>query len=307
MENEFEITYDLIKPIILEEKLDGSTMHCKFKVEGEVFESKYSVRIDSKDTSNKIKGMVKLNLISRMRSTLMRVIRSAVGGGIAGNTAAMVGNEVVRNQTSGANYSAADKQDAVVEAFERISFNFYFDQEVKAWKIARRLSEFEKRLKSNPLTVPYDKKTLARLLLELAKADGQISPEEKAFFSEFLDEDTGTFAELMRAATLSKVELEEVSKEAKENVFMIACAVTFSDKSFDEKEKAKLYEVAANMNIIDKKRDELLKLAQDYTIESAIEASGKMTREEIYTFADKIGMERSEAERAQIKFEKRQD
>ena len=100
---------------------------------------------------------------------------------------------------------------------------------------------------------------------------------------------------------------DEFSKEAKENVFMIACAVTFSDKSFDEKEKAKLYEVAANMNINDKKRDELLKLAQDYTIESAIESSGKMSREEIYTFADKIGMDRSEAERAQIKFEKRQD
>ncbi len=307
MENEMEITYDLIKPIILEEKLDGSTMHCKFKVEGEVFDSKYSVRIDSKDTSNKIKGMVKLNLISRMRSTLMRVIRTAVGGGIAGNTAAMVGNEVVRTKTSGANYSAADKQDAVVEAFERISFNFYFDQEVKAWKIARRLSEFVKRLKANPLTIPYDKKTLARLLLELAKADGQISPEEKNFFTEFLDEDTGTFAELMRAATLSKVELEEVSKEAKENVFMIACAVTLSDKSFDEKEKAKLFEVAGNMSIADKKRDELLKMAQDYTIESAIESSGKMSREEIYTFADKIGMDKSEAERAQIKFEKRQD
>ena len=78
-----EITYDLLKPIILEEKLDGSTMHCKFKVEGEVYESKFSVRIDSKDTGNKIQGMVKLNLISRMRSSLMRVIRTAVGGGIA--------------------------------------------------------------------------------------------------------------------------------------------------------------------------------------------------------------------------------
>lgn len=302
-----EITYDLIKPIILEEKLDGSTMHCKFKVEGEVFESKYSVKIDSKDTTNKIKGMVKLNLISRVRSTLMRVIRTAVGGGIAGNTASMVGNEVVRTQTSGANYSATDKQDAVVTAFERISFNFFFDQEAKAWKIARRLSEFEKRLKATPFTTPYDKKTLARLLLELAKADGQIAAEEKEFFQDFLDEDTGTFAELMRAATLSKVELEEVSREGKENVFMIACAVTLTDKSFDEAEKTKLFEVAGMMMIAEAKRNELLKIAQDYTIETAIKTSGVMSREEIYTFADKIGMDKAEAERAQIKYEKRQD
>lgn len=307
MENEMEITYDLLKPIILEEKLDGSTMHCKFKVEGEVYESKFSVRIDSKDTGNKIQGMVKLNLISRMRSSLMRVIRTAVGGGIAGNTAAMVGNEMVRTQTSGANYSAKDKQDAVVDAFERISFNFYFDQETKEWKIARKLSEFERRLKANPLTTPYDKKTLARLLLELAKADGSISPEEKEFFQEFLDEDTGTFAELMRAPTLSKVELEEVTRPSKENVFMIACAVTFTDRSFAESEKNKLYEVASHMTLNDKTRDDLLKLAQDYTIETAIQTSGKMSREDIYSFADKIGMDKSEAERVQIKYEKRQD
>ena len=141
----------------------------------------------------------------------------------------------------------------------------------------------------------------------MAKADGSISPEEKEFFNEFLDEDTGTFPELMRAASLSKVELEEVSREGKENVFMIACAVTFTDRSFDESEKNKLYEVALHMNFTDKIRDSLLKLAQDYTIETAIQSSGKMSREEIYTFADKIGMDKSEAERVQIKYEKRQD
>jgi hypothetical protein len=32
-----------------------------------------------------------------------------------------------------------------------------------------------------------------------------------------------------------------------------------------------------------------------------------MTRDDIYNFADKIGMDRSEAERAQVKYEKRQD
>ena len=135
----------------------------------------------------------------------------------------------------------------------------------------------------------------------------KLTPEEKEFFQEFLDEDTGTFAELMRSPSLSKVELEEVTREAKENVFMIACAVTFADRSFAESEKNKLFEVSLNMNLNDKTRDTLLKLAQDYTIETAIQSSGKMSREEIYSFADKIGMDKSEAERVQIKFEKRQD
>jgi tellurite resistance protein len=307
MENELEITYDLIKPIILEEKADGSTMNCKFKVEGEIFESKYSIKMDTTDTTNKVQGIVKMNLVSRMRSMLSRTVRSIVGGGLVGNTASMVTNEVVRSNTTGANFSASDKQDAVVNAFKRISFHFFMDMESKSWKIARRLSEFEKRLKAAPLSTAYDKKTLARLLLELAKADGQIGVEEKEFLQDFLDEDTGTFAELMRAATLSRVELEEISKEGKENVFMIACAVTLTDRSFDESEKNKLLEVATMMNIPDVKKNELLKIAQDYTIETAILAGGMMTRDDIYNFADKIGMDRSEAERAQVKYEKRQD
>ncbi len=302
-----EITYESIKPLILEERLEGSTMHCKFKVEGEVFEAKNAVRIDATNTGNKIKSMVRLNLISRMRSSLMRVIRSAVGGGVAGNTAAMVGNEVVRSKTSGTNYSAADKKRAVVGAFERVSFNFYYDEETSSWKIARRLSEFERRIKAAPVSDPYDKKTLARLLIEMAKADGQIAQEEKEFFQEFLDDDTGTFAELMRSPTLSRVELEEVSDAAKENVFMITVAVALADKEFDKSEEDKLAEYAEMMSMDDRKKEELIKIAQDYTIESAIQLSGEMSRDEIYSFADRIGMAREEAERAQIRFEKRTD
>jgi tellurite resistance protein len=302
-----EITYDMIKPLIAEEAMEGSNMFCKFKVEGDVFEANHSIRMDTSDTSNKIKGMVKLQMVSRGRSFLMRTLRSIVGGGMLGSTASMVGNEVVRSQTTGANFSVSDKQDAVVNAFKRIMFNFYFDEDSKSWKIARRLSEFARRLKQKPIAMGYDKKTLARLLLELAKADGEFNKEEKEFLQDFIDEDTGTFPELLRSPSLSRVELEEINREVKENIFMVASAVTFIDKSFDEREKAKLYEVAEMMMISDTIRNELIKHAQDYTIESIILSQGMMSRDELYQLADKIGMDRSEAERAQVRFEKRQD
>ena len=300
-----EITYDLIKPIILEEKAENSTMVCKFQVEGEVFEGKGNIRIDSKDTSSKVKNMVRRTVMSRMRSSLMRMVRGAVGGGMAGNIASMAGNEVVRANTSHNSFSAAEKKAAVVKAFERVAFNFYYDEDSRSWKIARRLSEFEKRLKATPLSSAYDKKTLARMLIEMAKADGQIAAEEKEFFQSFLDDDTGSFAQVMREAPLSRVELEEVSAEGRENIFMITVAVALSDKDFDQSEKDKLYEYAEMMSFEEKKRDDLIKLAQDYTIENAIHASGNMSREEIYRFADQIGMDRSEAERAQIRMSKR--
>ena len=132
-----------------------------------------------------------------------------------------------------------------------------------------------------------------------------MTAEEKAFFDNFLNEETGKLADLMRAPDISIVECEEVSKEAKENVFMIVAAVALTDNEFAEEEQLKLEEYSQMFEFSEAKHEELLRYAQDYTIESWIRANGDMTRDEIYAFADKIGMDRGEAERTQIRIEKR--
>ena len=298
-----EITYESIKPYILEEKFDGSKCYCVFEVEGEQFEAKSQVKTTAKQGSAKIVGNVKRLAIGRGRSVIMRVVRRAVGGGFAATAASQAGNETIRQATSGVNFTRAEKEAAVIKAFESIAFELV-NKDGK-WALATEFSEFEKIVRSQPLQKPYDKKILARLLVEVARADGNIAQEEKDFFEGFLNEETGNLGSLMRAPAVSMVECEEVSDDAKGLVYMVTAAVAYADHSLADEEKIKLDDYAEYFEFKDKDKQEYIRLAQDYTIENLIRDKGRLTREELYEIADNIGMDRGEAERAQIKVDKR--
>jgi tellurite resistance protein len=298
-----EITYEAIKPYILEEKIQGSKMFCKFQVDNQVFEATNSIRTNTSDGKERVTRMVKNTAIGRMRSTILQVLRRAVGGGFAGTVVSMTGNEVVRQGTDGIKHSRKDKERAVVGAFEKITSDITY--EGGRWRLATEFSEFEKLIRRQPLTKAYDKKILARMLVEMARADGTVEKEEKAFFDDFLTEETGSLRDLMRAPAISMIECEEVNAEARENVFMIVAAVALTDNEFADEEKQKLDEYSQMFDFKQEKHDELLRYAQDYTIEMYIRANGQMSRDEVYAFADKIGMDRGEAERTQIRLEKR--
>ncbi len=298
-----EISYKSIKPYILDERLEGSKMFCKFQIESEVFEAEGVIKAGVKKGSERVTSMVKNTAIGRMRSMVLGVLRRAVGGGFAATVTSMAGNEILRQQTDGIRYNAKDKEGAVVRAFESIAPELTFDN--GKWRLATEYSEFEKIIKRSPLTKAYDKKILARMLVEMARADGNIAKEEKAFFNDFLNSETGNLASLMRAPAISIVECEEVSKEAQEVVFMLTVAVALADDEFADEERLKLDEYAQMFNFKEQKAAELITLAQDYTIEAVIKSKGKMTRDALYTFAESIGMDKGEAERAAIKLEKR--
>lgn len=298
-----EITYESIRPYILEEQVEGTKVNCKFKVDNQIFEASSNVKSSNKGGSARVKKMVTNTALGRARSMILRVLRKAVGGGFAGTAVSMAGNEVLRQGTDGLKIPKADKEAAVVRAFEKVSLEFAY--EGGKWRLATEFSEFEKLIKRNPFTKPYDQKILARMLVEMARADGTVEAEEKAFFDGFLTKETGTLGELMRAPSISMVECEEVSAEARENVFMIVAAVALTDNEFADEEQLKLDEYSQMFEFTERKHEELLRYAQDYTIESYIKSKGKMSRDDIYAFADKINMDRGEAERTQIRLEKR--
>lgn len=302
-----EITYDSIRPYLLEETMENSSMLCKFKIEDQVFDAKGFVRVDNKSGAARVTRMVKTTAIGRLRSMVLRTVRQAVGGGFAGTTASMVGNEMMRQQTEGVQFSRKDKEAAVVNAFESIAAEIYYDNDSNAWRVNRELSEFELLLRKSPIEKPYDKKVLARLLVEMARADGTIEAEEKEFFSSFLSEETGNLGQLMRAPAISFVECEEIGKDVQQNVFMITAAVALADDDFSIEEQDKLEEYAEMFEFSEDKRKDLLRLAQDYTIENIVKTKGAMTRDDLYALADRLGMDRNEAERTQIRLEKRMD
>jgi hypothetical protein len=305
-DKDIEITYAGIKPYILEETFTNANAACKFQIEDEIYEAAGSVRVDTKNSgTHNIKNMARNSIIGRIRSSLSSIIYKVTGGGLLGNVASMAGNESIRQNVSTTSFSRADQEKAVVDAFKKIIQHLYFDEEKGAWRVARIFSDFERRLKANPITKAYDKKTLARMLIEMSRADGQMEDSEREFLSGFLSAETGTLVDLMRRPPISRVECEEVTKEGRENVFMIVAAMAISDYEFEEAEKVKLAEYGEMMGFTADKQAEILRIAQNYTIEAFIREGSELSRDEIYKFGESIGMERTEAERAQVRFDKR--
>lgn len=301
-----EISYSSIKPYILEEIFENSTARCKFQIEDEIYEASAGIRISAENRgTHNIKNMARNTIMGRLRTMLSQVVRKVTGGGMLGNIAAMATQETVRQNVSSTSYSASDKEKAVVAAFKSIAHNLYYNENTRTWNIAKQFSDFERALKSNPLKKSYDKKTLARMLIELARADGQMSDKERKFIDGYLSAETGTLVELMRQPALSAVELEEITKEGKENAFMVAAALTLVDHELHANEQDRLINYGVLMGLNELKIDELINKAQNYTIETIIRESRNMTREELYSLADKIGMSPEEAERAQVRYEKR--
>lgn len=286
--------------------MDNSTARCKFQIEDEIFESDGYVRVSKEGQGvHNIKNMARNSIFGRIRGALSSLIYKVTGGGLVGNVASMATNEGIRQNVASTSYSRADQEKAVVDAFKKIMPQLHFNEETQTWGLATQFSDFERRLKLNPINKTYDKKTLARMLVEMSRADGGIEDAEREFLNGFLTAETGTLTDLMRRPPLSQVECEEVTKEAKENVFMIVAAMAISDHEFEAPEKEKLANYGAMMGLTEGKQAELLTFAQNYTIEAIIRESEEMSREELYAFADKIGMERGEAERAQVRFAKR--
>lgn len=301
-----EVTYEALRPIIVREELDRSTMHCVFSVEGQEFESNATVR-KSSETGNRVRNIATRSVLRQVRSTFNRVLRRALGGGVVGSIGQQMSNTVISDKTREFSFSKADKEAAVVKAFQKISANFYYDEQSDRWKLSGELSQFETKLQSNPLEDSYDRRVMARMLVELASADGDVSEEERDFLDSFLTADTGFYDELVHEDELSPIEMDEVSSLAKETVFMVAAALAMSDQDFSEGEKDKLMEYADMLSLSADKVRELTRIGQIYILENAIAMSGMMTRDEIFELADQIELSHDDAERASIRFQKRQD
>src|SRR5690606_20744051 len=151
-------------------------------------------------------------------------------------------------------YSESDKRDAVERAFQAVADRFVWDAQQGRYIAAQAggdaITDFMRQLQSAPATSRYDRMVAARMLVEIAAADGQLGEEERAFVAGFVTPDLGTVDELWRAPRLSEAELAETSQGAvRETMLMLAWAVAWSDDELAPEEEARLREYASALSI----------------------------------------------------------
>lgn len=272
--------------------------------------------------SNTMGGQVtsraKRSVMWSIRSALRRSIRSALGYGIAGRLAADMASGATDGMTRGSSqsYSEAEQKDAIVRAFESVSRSFMWDAQnnryISLEAAGAVMTDFMRILQDAPITAPYDRGILARMLTEIACADGNVGEDERQFLAGFITPDIGTVDSLAQMQRLSPAELGETTQGAtRETMLMLSWAVALTDESLSSDESMRLDDYSGALGVPANRAHELRSYAQVYMVDQALGRAypgGKRDEQahaEVMAMATRLGMDATEAERVDIRFRKR--
>ncbi len=312
-----EPTYDSIRHLIESEEQDRNTMKCVFKCPETGATAEASATISQgRGVKNVAQAAVKRSLFSSLRRAVSSTLYSTLGHSIAGRAASEVSREMLSNTRQGTLYSADDKKEAVVRAFERVAAEFRFDADaghfmgIPAGAVVE--TGFSKQLAEHPVAGRYEQGLLARMLVEIACADGTVSDDERAFLGDFIDPELGSIDDLANRDKLNAVDLEEAAEGAvRESMLMIAWTAALSDEGLADSERARLTDLAAGLGITDDRAAEVRHLATSHLLEQAFAAAypgGKRDDDahaETMAYAASLGVHAEDVQRADIRYRKR--
>lgn len=316
-------TYESIQPNLRSAHQEGSTLRCTFHcpVSGEVVESQGTLRRE-KGLKDVAVDSVKRSAFYSLRHAVYRAVHGALGHGFLGRAAgevasSMLGNMEHSSRQQAPEFSEEEKRAAVVEAFERVASRFVWDGKnrryVSASAAGEQLSEFAAQLAKAPVVQRYDTGVMARMLVEVARADGQVEPEEEELLASFLPAELGSVEALAKRPPLSEVELSEcASGPARETMLMLAWALALTDESLAPQEARRLERYARGLGLAQERAEALQRAARLFLFEQALDAAypdgerDESAHEDALALAGRIGLTAEEAERADIRYRKRQ-
>lgn len=309
-----EITYESIRSTLRSAVRQGALMRCVFAcpVTGTTVES--SAGIHPREAPlEPTPASPPQDLWGAVYGALVAALRRVLGARRLLSADAAAASAASRSEAAEAPCSDEDERAAVVAAFRRVAAHFAWDGRRGQWIWAEAAdqTDFARVLGQADLAQRQDRLLLARLLIEVANADGRISPEERAFLDEHVAPDLGPIEELTQRPSLTRAELEQTSQAGREAALMVAWAVALSDRTLDEAERAQLFRHADALGISRARAEELRRFAQRFIVDQALEQAyragplSEAARAEVLALADSIGLPRDDAERVEAHFRQR--
>ncbi|MCB9233217.1 MAG: hypothetical protein H6581_16290 [Bacteroidia bacterium] len=308
-----DITIDLIQPLIVSAEADGNRMVCEFQLPGsdEIVESETYIK-RQKTVGSQVKKALKRTAKQQARRLGSQAMRAALGGGIVGRVgrqAFYAGSRGLMSNSNNDGFSKEDEEASIVLAFIKVKDHFHYNEETKTWgrppapPPPKQLSPFEQQLKDHPIENTYDRSIFARILAELANADGHLAQEEIDFFNDSIPETVGSIEDLVKGDPVSRIECQEVTRGVNQTIYMCAWIITLIDFDMDPLEQELLMEYGDLFGFTQEVVDELARKAKFYVLENSIDPD--TSRAELFELADKINLNRDDAERCKIHMIKR--
>jgi uncharacterized tellurite resistance protein B-like protein len=307
------ITYESIYPLIAKAEQSGTTLNCLFvcPVSGEQVQASATIE---RFGQNAMIDSAKQSAMWSIRDVIGRSLRSAFGYGVVGRMVGEMAESFVSpNYSSQQDQTFTDEEkcNAIVNAFQS-SNGFVWEQDrwVSRKAVQDRMTNFEKQLTNAPIAQHYDRLISARMLIAVALADGQLSDQERGYFSSFIAPDLGAVEALVQRGVPSAVELEETSQgDVRSTMLMIAWSIALTDGQLAPPEAALIETFATHLGITPDQSATLKGSAQAYILNYSLEYffthSPQTADQQSQQLAQQLGMATQEAERAIIQYKKR--
>lgn len=313
-----QLTYDQVEQFLVNFEIEGSKIFCEFKTpDGEILESS-AILNKTKTIKDQVAKKATRVVKSQARRQASRMIRGALGGGMVGRMGSSILRGSMKDAGSGmleSDFTESDKQDGIVKAFSRVARQFGMNRSGE--RLERRtprnrneqeedsssLTAYQQQLRKAPVRNLFEQDILARLLVEIAMADGQISKEENEFLQSILPKKIGTVQDIRAKDPISKIELEELNSDVRDSIYLMAWSMSLVDYDLDAGESQVLFEYGELFGLPDHRIREIAKLAKYNCIEQAL--TPETNRDDLYEMADGIQLDREEAERCMIQYKKR--
>ncbi|MEM8710774.1 MAG: hypothetical protein AAGG01_07460 [Planctomycetota bacterium] len=265
-------TFAAIQPLVASQEVRGSSVSVTFRCPETDVEVQSNASIKRSDSVKaQAARSVKKNMWSSLRRSVTRAVADALGNGAAGRIARDVANTSMRQGEQKTAFSKEETQNAVVEAFTAVQSSFKWNASSESWTgVKKPANGFEKRLAEAPVTERFDQGVLARTLVELSAADGEISADEVAFIADFIDPELGTVEEFAKRDPLTPAELSETSEPARPSIMMLAWACAMSDEELADEETARLEELSSGFGLSEEAMTAVRNDAQQFLFEQAL-------------------------------------
>ena len=263
--------YSDIEALVANKEVQGSSVSVTFRcpeTDVEVTSSGSLKRVAS--VKSDAARSVKKNLWSSLRRSVTRAVSDSLGNGAAGRIARDITSAGMRQGEQKTAFSKEEVQAGVVAAFQAVQTNFKLNASGAWVGMKKPANGFEKRLAEAPVSERFDQGVLARTLVELSAADGEISADEVAFIGDFIDPELGSIDDFAKRPPLTPAELSETTEAARSSIMMLAWACAMSDEELAEAEVARLEELSSGFGLNEEQNTSVKNDAQQFLFEQAL-------------------------------------
>jgi len=312
-----KMDYASIAPLVQSSEQKGTVLTVVFQAGSSGTPVGASARLErSKDLAGATRATAQRKLLSNLGFAISRAVNGALGDvNMLSKFAGGHARSAVESLTASidSKYSDAEKQNAIVQAFRSVSDRFQWDGTawVHAGETAAPRGEFSEQLDAAPIADKADLVVLARMLAELAAADGEVGDDERQFLATFLPAELEVDA-LLDGPALTDGDLRAASEgQVRETMLMLAWGLCFSDDELADEEQEACRRFARGLGISVARGKAMRNAAAGFVLEHAFADSwsggvpNEARRTEAFAAADRLGLPQPVARRIESQYKRR--